>query len=649
MFQQMSIGKKLALALWGAAFIAFLVASVVLLLFENLALERRAQQALEPYVQLVSVSAEAAVAFNDPERANEILHTLRVNPQILEADLLLENGMLLAKYLTTSNTPARPLLLRPDGIYLEPDVVELMRTLPEGAHLRIIMSLQQLRQMPQMTLWIFSIGVLVLLVITLGLVVALRQTIVRPISTLAEAAEQVRTQGDYSRRVPASGADEVARLGRSFNSMMEAIAQRGDDLRRINLFHRTILDHAAYGIISTTPDGLVTSFNLAAERLLGFEAQEVVGKQTPALWHDPEEIAQRARELSRELGVTIAPGFDVFAALPREGLPDQREWTFIRKNGTRVPAFLSIAALRSERGEITGYAGLAYDVTERRQAEEALRKLNEELERRVKERTADLQARGDELKDNQRALMNIVEDLHEKTMALEATNERLEAVNSELEAFSYSVSHDLRAPLRGVDGFSQALLEDYSDKLTDEGKHYLHRIRSGAQRMGQLIDDMLKLSRVTRGEMQMERVSLSTFALEILRDLARREPERRVTTTIAPEVVVVGDVRLLKIVLENLLGNAWKFTSKRPEATIEFGLSRQNDRLAYFVRDNGAGFDAAYSGRLFGAFQRLHTTEEFPGTGVGLATVQRIIHRHGGRIWAESQVGEGATFYFTLP
>lgn len=226
--------------------------------------------------------------------------------------------------------------------------------------------------------------------------------------------------------------------------------------------------------------------------------------------------------------------------------------------------------------------------------------------------------------------------------------EALAAVNKELEAFAYSVSHDLRAPLRSLDGFSQALLEDYADQLNATAQDYLRRVRAGSQRMGRLIDDILKLSRLTRTEMQWERVDLSALAREIAVELHQAQPVRKADWTIVAGVVVRGDARLLRIVLENLIGNAWKFTAKQDCAKIEFGHTEVEGKPVCFVRDNGAGFDMAYADRLFGAFQRLHSATEFEGTGIGLATVQRIIHRHGGRVWAEGVVDEGATFYFTL-
>ncbi|MEN3375114.1 MAG: hypothetical protein V7604_469 [Hyphomicrobiales bacterium] len=223
-----------------------------------------------------------------------------------------------------------------------------------------------------------------------------------------------------------------------------------------------------------------------------------------------------------------------------------------------------------------------------------------------------------------------------------------EAAKEELEAFSYSVAHDLRAPLRGVDGFSQALLEDYADKLDGEGRQYLNYLRESAQRMGRLIDDLLALSRVTRAELVREPIDLAELARSVMAQLQRTEPERRVEMAIDVEIAVEGDARLLRIALENLLGNAWKFTARRAAPRIEVGVTSENGNRAYFVRDNGAGFDMAYASKLFGVFQRLHSTAEFEGTGIGLATVQRIISRHGGRIWAAGAVDRGATFFFTL-
>jgi signal transduction histidine kinase len=252
-------------------------------------------------------------------------------------------------------------------------------------------------------------------------------------------------------------------------------------------------------------------------------------------------------------------------------------------------------------------------IADRMRLEAALRKSQDELEERVQARTAELKA-----------------------------------ANSELESFAYSVSHDLRGPLRGIDGFSLALIEEYGDRLDDTGKNYLNRVRSGAQRMSTLIDDLLKLSRLTRIPLARRAVDLSALGREISAHLRESDPTRSAIVTVADDLTAWGDAGLLKVALENLLGNAWKYASKQPQARIEFASVTQDGERVFFVRDNGVGFDMAHAGKLFGPFQRLHHRDQFDGSGIGLATVKRIIERHHGRIWAESAPARGATFYFTL-
>ncbi len=245
----------------------------------------------------------------------------------------------------------------------------------------------------------------------------------------------------------------------------------------------------------------------------------------------------------------------------------------------------------------------------------------------------------------------LLNDITEKYFTQQALKERtaqLEVINKELEAFSYSVSHDLRAPLRRIDGFSEILLRDYISELDAQGKNYFQRIRVATKKMGQLIDDTLQLARVSKSEMRRQSVDLSVLASAIAQDLQQAQPERQVEFVIAPNLVANADPNLIQIVLENLLSNAWKYTGKHQSACIEFGVTQHDGTVAYFVRDDGAGFDMAYADKLFTAFQRLHGSTEFEGTGIGLATVQRIIHRHSGRIWVAAAVEQGATFYFTI-
>jgi light-regulated signal transduction histidine kinase (bacteriophytochrome) len=225
----------------------------------------------------------------------------------------------------------------------------------------------------------------------------------------------------------------------------------------------------------------------------------------------------------------------------------------------------------------------------------------------------------------------------------------LEASNKELEAFSYSVSHDLRAPLRAINGFAEILLKEANGSLNEKGRHYLSTVASSGRRMGELVDDLLSFSRLSRQPMSTSALDLNALVHQQLEELRLADPQRAVNVEVQPLPSAAGDRTLINQVFANLLGNAWKFTGNTPGARIQVGAQSQNGETVYFVRDNGAGFNMEYAGKLFGVFQRLHRDEEFPGTGVGLAFVQRIIHRHGGRIWAESRENEGATFYFTLP
>ena len=347
-----------------------------------------------------------------------------------------------------------------------------------------------------------------------------------------------------------------------------------------------IIDQIHDSVITTDLEGVIQSWNGGAERLFGYTAAEAVGRHIGFVYPENEQNFLRDQ---------------VITPLKSKGAHES-EAHLRRKNGEDFFVHLSLSLLLDEHGAPRGMVGYAMDITERKRAESRLRQQTQEL-----------------------ALLN-----------------------QELQAFSYSVSHDLRAPLRGIDGFSQALLEDYSDKLDDTGKEYLQRVRSGTLRMAQLIDDLLKLSRVTRAKVSPTWVDLSVMVDEIVRQLQRNEVERQVAVTIAAGLEAWGDSGLLRVALENLLNNAWKYTGKKPHAQIEFGQRIENQEVVYFLRDNGAGFDMKYADKLFGAFQRLHRTSEFPGTGIGLATVQRIIHRHGGRIWAFAEEGKGATFSFVL-
>lgn len=339
-------------------------------------------------------------------------------------------------------------------------------------------------------------------------------------------------------------------------------------------------------------------------------------KSTPGLAHIPFIFFSAPYTGAREEELALAMGARAFIRKPKN--PDELYEEVGRVMASVTAGTARVSQQKCERALVENYsqmvaAKLEEQVRELSEVNRNIMKLNCELEKRVLDRTA-----------------------------------QLEEANSELEMFSYSVSHDLRAPLRHLDGFSQVLLEEYETKLNANGKEYLERIRRSSRRMWQMIDALVEFSRATRGRMVRESVNLSVLAREICSELAKSEPERRANFLIEDEVTGWGDARMLRVVLEHLLGNAWKFTGIRKEAVIEFFQKRDEEKNVYGVRDNGAGFDMSYADKLFAPFQKLHRKEDFPGCGIGLATVRRILNRHNGKIWFESEPGMGAAFYFTL-
>jgi PAS domain S-box-containing protein len=359
---------------------------------------------------------------------------------------------------------------------------------------------------------------------------------------------------------------------------------------------RCLIEAVRDPIATASLDGKITYANTAMEMATGFGRAEIIGADLAGYFSSPLE-ARAAEQRAR--------GGGFIPDCPLE---------LLHRDGHRTPVLCNVSVQRDAAGKPAGLILVARNQTALKRAEEELRRLKEDLENKVGERTA-----------------------------------RLESANKELEAFAYSVAHDLRAPLRSINNHGHKLLGAHAQQLDATGRTALENITGAARRMGELIDDLLKLSSVSRHELNRAPVNLSLLAETVLGELQKAEPERRVRVVVAPGLTARADARMMRIVFENLFSNAWKFVNGQSSAEIEFGVIEGRGVRAFFVRDNGVGFNMDYAQRLFGAFERLHPVGEFPGTGIGLAIVQRIIHRHGGRVWAESRVSRGAAFYFTLP
>ena len=404
---------------------------------------------------------------------------------------------------------------------------------------------------------------------------------------------------------------------------------------------RTIIDNIPDRIYAYDTQGRKNVSNIADWKACGVKRMEdVIGKTDFDTY--PADMAAEFWALSKSV---IDSGTPVFNQEER-GLDSQGKPVWV--SSTQVP-------LRDGQGKIIGLVGIGRDITEGKKSEEdlvssqraALNMMEDAVEARSQLEQVNIGLRK-EVKDRRKAEAEIRKlNIELEHRVLERTAE-LAASNKELEAFSYSVSHDLRAPLRAMTGFSEALLEEYIPVLDERGKDYLHRVSESAKRMGQLVDDLLKLSRFTRGEMIKSPVNLSQMAQQVVSEIQLQDPSREVTWVIEPNLRAIADVNLIQVVLNNLLNNAWKFTGKQKSPRIKFGCIRKESMLIYFIKDNGVGFDMVHKDKLFGTFSRLHGQDEFEGTGIGLALVQRIIQRHGGSIWAEAQIDQGATFYFTL-
>lgn len=598
-----SIRHKLTAVVILTTLAALLVASAAMVVYDLQVYRASYTSDISTQTELLGGATAAALDFDDKEVARESLSVFRYRPRVIAGAVYDERGSLFATYAREGLEPEFPELPRDEGVYIEgSEIFAFKRIVENGAILGSAYIAAEYDPYSRLFSYagIAALVALVALLVAVALSMWLQSVVTRPILSIVDVAREVVGTRDYSRRVTTSSSDEVGTLVHAFNDMLDQIQQRDDALRKKEAQTRTILESALHSFIVMDRDGRVQEFNPTAEQTFGYSRDDIIGKEMAPLIIPPADRDRHREGLTRYLETG-------------EGsvLGRRTEMTAMRADGGEFPVEMGVTRIETEDSPL--FTAFIADITDRKRAEQEIRALNTELEQRVKERTS-----------------------------------QLELANSELESFCYSVSHDLRAPLRAIDGFSEALVEDLPDDLPEQTARYLDRIRSGTQRMGQLIDDLLNLSKVSRAGMSFAEVDMRAMTEEVVESLRQHEPDREVDVSIWESMTVTGDARLLRVALENLVGNAWKFTRHAKAPRIEVGSMRVDDKSVYFVRDNGAGFDMKYADKLFGPFQRLHRMDEYPGTGIGLATVQRIVHRHGGKIWAEAAPAKGAIFYFSL-
>ena len=552
---------------------------------------------------VLASNATGSLIFNIPEDATEILSALQAEPHIRAASLYDANGALFATYpkdLPAGGFPSAPEI---DGYrFRDGYLISFQPVVQGGKRLGTLYLKSDMDGIyARFRLYAAIAGAVILAtsLLAYGLSRRLQWQISLPILALTQTAKAVADRGDYSVRAQRIGTGEFETLTDAFNHMLERIHEGDTALRDSEERFRSAMSYSAIGMALITPEGSLLDVNQSLCDMIGYTRDEILSTRFEAIVH-ADDVAANVDEFQRLLNVET----NVYRV-------EQRH---LHKTGQVIWVDLSMSIVREQSGKPLYCIAQIQDITNRKRDEELLLSLNSELEQRVQERTR-----------------------------------KLKEANSELEAFSYSVSHDLRAPLRAIDGFSRILLEENADKLDADGRRVLDVIRHNTQNMGRLIDDLLAFSRLSRKQIEPCLVNMSELAMDVFEQLKPGFVDQKIQFKLSDLPATYGDPALIRQVFVNLISNAAKYSRPRSESVIELESHSKNGDYVYSVKDNGVGFDMAYSKKLFGVFQRLHSLEQFEGTGVGLAIVQRIVHRHGGVVWADARIDEGATFYFSLP
>ena len=598
------IQRKLMILILSVSGAVLLLTCSAYFAYEIITFRQTTVKQLSMLGEIIAANSTAALAFDSREDADETLSALKVNRSIDAAALYDARGNLFAYY--PSNKPASEFLSikKGEGYFFERSHLIGFQPVVQGNKQLGILYLKA--NMNDMNDRLILYGSIAGLVIVLSFLVAfllsrtLQKQISTPILALAGTARAISERQDYSVRATKLGSDEIGMLTNAFNGMLDQIQMQNLELSESSARMFAVMNSAMTAVIVIDANGFVSEWNTHAEKIFGWTREEAIGQELAELIVPPLYRENHRKGLHHFLKTGDGPVLNKLV-----------EISAIRRDGSEFPVELTISPLKSRN--VTAFCGFITDITQRKRAEEEIQSLNQRLEQKVEERT----------------------------------NELLVA-NKELEAFSYSISHDLRAPLRSIHGYMNIFSEDYADKLDDEAKRLMNIILSNAKKMGQLIDDLLAFAKLGRKDLDMAIVPMKYMVTTIYDELSKMEGHRQIEIRLSDLPDVKADSATIKQVWANLISNAIKYSKNVEKAIIEIGAEENENIVTYYVKDNGAGFDMRYYDKLFGVFQRLHSSREFEGTGVGLAIVQRIVARHGGKVWATAQPNEGATFYFSL-
>ena len=608
-FQNLAIKSKLILAIFSASMFVTLIGFVFFMFLNAQSAREDAVDSAQSEMNVLAQDFVKMVMFSDASFASDVVAKLHSFNLIKNVFLYDSEGNHIFQYEDSPSSGMVPPELFPDKINTKPIfsdryfqiLMPMQYAGKEYGWVFVRMSNSRINEKLAEYYQLIAAAIPVMLLVSYFLSLWLQRYFSAPIMSLAERVRSIADNSNFGERMTSDQPNEIGALYRSIDQLLDTIRHSQRRLHQSEAKLEAIIGLAGSALVSIDENHKITLFNQQAEHVFGYAAREVLGKPLDML------LPARFRERhGQKIDEYSEKGMSLQNAMFR---PDVRGR---RKNGGEFPIEASISKMVLLGEKI--YTVALSDITQRRQTEEELEAYRSHLEEVVDARTEELQAK-----------------------------------NSELEAFSYSIAHDLRAPLRSITSFSQVLLDDIADKLEEKDLKNLTRIVSSGQHMSELIDGILDLARVGRTQISNAEVDMSSIVRKVGSRLNSEPPVRDVIWNIAPSIIARGDRQLLGMMLENLIENAWKYTSKKTQAEITFGVVNQRGKKIYFVKDNGVGFDMKYADNLFAVFHRLHSEEDYEGTGVGLATVQRIIHRHGGSIWAEAVVNEGATFYFTLP